>query len=674
MTDIAALVDRLIHADPYLEAHRSALMRRLEHIRRMRERITAGGIDLLDLASGHEHFGLHRFADGWVFREWAPHATDIYLVGDFSGWREDPAFTLNRLDGDGQWEIRLPADALHHKDLFRLGVHWNGGRGDRIPAYARRVVQDPDTLIFNAQVWAPETPYRWRRPEFRRADRPPLIYEVHPGMAQEEEKVGSWREFGRYTLPRVVAAGYNTIQLMAVQEHPYYGSFGYHVSNFFAASSRFGTPEELKALIDAAHEAGIAVIMDLVHSHAVSNTVEGLGQFDGTSYQYFHDGDRGRHYAWDSRCFDYGKPQVVHFLLSNCRYWLDAFHVDGFRCDGITSMLYTHHGMEKAFTGYDDYFDATVDEDALAYLALANEVIHRLRPDALTVAEDISGMPGLAVPIDRGGVGFDYRFSMGVPDMWIRLTKDTRDEDWPMGHLWHELTNRRREEKTISYVESHDQALVGDKTLMFRMADAAMYHHMSVDDADLAVDRAMALHKMIRLVTLATAGSGYLNFMGNEFGHPDWIDFPRQGNNWSYFYARRQWHLLDDPRLKYRLLARFDRRMIALFSRFDLLAQGDPSLLWKHDGDKVLAFSRAGWIFAFNFHPSQSFAGYGIPAPRGAYQLVLDTDHPDFGGHGRLQPEQVQDTSVAEDNPWGNRLSLYLPSRTGIVFKPDGQA
>jgi 1,4-alpha-glucan branching enzyme len=461
---------------------------------------------------------------------------------------------------------------------------------------------------------------------------------------------------------------------MAVQEHPYYGSFGYHVTNFFAPSSRFGTPEDLKALIDAAHEAGIAVIMDLVHSHAASNTVEGLGQFDGTPYQYFHEGDRGRHYAWDSRCFDYGKPQVVHFLLSNCRYWLDAFHVDGFRFDGITSMLYTHHGLEKAFTGYDDYFDATVDEDALAYLALANEVIHRLRPDAMTVAEDISGMPGLAVPIDQGGVGFDYRFSMGVPDLWIRLTKDTRDEDWPVGHLWHELTNRRREEKTISYAESHDQALVGDKALMFRLADAAMYAHMAVDDPNIEVDRAMALHKMIRLVTLATAGSGYLNFMGNEFGHPDWIDFPREGNNWSYFHARRQWHLLDDPRLKHRLLAGFDRRMIALFSRFDLLAQGVPSLLWDHDGDKVLAFLRAGWIFAFNFHPSQSFADYGIPAPRGAYRMVLDSDHPDFGGHGRLQPDQLQHTSAADDNPWGNRLSLYLPSRTGFVLKPDGRA
>ncbi|BBO75751.1 1,4-alpha-glucan branching enzyme [Desulfosarcina widdelii] len=670
MTTVTSLADRLIDADPYLSAHRTALTRRLAHIQTLRERITEGSVDLLDLASGHEYFGLHRTAKGWIFREWAPNATAVYLLGDFCGWQEDSAFALTQLAADGQWAIDLPANVLHHGDLFRLRIHWNGGAGDRIPAYARRVVQDPYTLIFNAQVWAPEQPYRWRCPDFRRPDRAPLIYEVHVGMAQEEEKVGSWREFTETVLPRIITAGYNTIQLMAVQEHPYYGSFGYHVSNFFAASSRFGPPEDLMALIDAAHEAGIAVIMDLVHSHAVANTVEGLGLFDGTEYQYFHQGARGHHYAWDSRCFDYGKPEVVHFLLSNCRYWLDAFHVDGFRFDGITSMLYTHHGLERAFSGYDDYFNDTVDEDALAYLALANEVIHRLRPDAMTVAEDISGMPGLALPVAEGGVGFDYRFAMGIPDNWIRLTKDTPDENWPMGHLWYELTNRRREERTISYTESHDQALVGDKTLMFRMADAAMYDHMCIDDPDLAVDRAMALHKMIRLITLATAGSGYLNFMGNEFGHPDWIDFPREGNGWSYRYARRQWHLVDAPDLKYRLLARFDRQMIGLFARFDLLAGGDPQRLWDHDSDKVLIFMRAGWVFAFNFHPERSWPDYGFPAPAGSYRMILNTDDDRFGGHGRLTADQRHQGLKDEHSPFGSRLSLYLPSRTAFALQP----
>lgn len=670
MPDINAIVDRLIALDPYLGAHRADLIRRQEHIQAMQRRVLKGRTDLLDLATGHEYFGLHRRADGWIFREWAPNATAIFLTGDFCKWSEDPAFALSRLGDEGQWEIHLPADALGHGDLYRLRVHWDGGQGDRIPAYARRVVQDPQTFIFNAQVWAPASPYRWRHAGFTRPTRPPLVYEVHVGMAQEEEKVGSWREFTEGVLPRIVSAGYNTIQLMAVQEHPYYGSFGYHVSSFFAPSSRFGPPEDLMALIDAAHGQGLAVIMDLVHSHAVSNTVEGLGMFDGTEYQYFHRGDRGRHLAWDSRCFDYGKPQVVHFLLSNCRYWLDAFHVDGFRFDGITSMLYTHHGLERSFSGYGDYFNETVDEDALAYLALANELIHAIRPDALTVAEDISGMPALPLPVEAGGMGFDYRFAMGVPDFWIRLVKDTPDEAWSMKGLWHELTNRRREERTISYTESHDQALVGDKTLMFRMADTAVYDHMTRDDPDVGVDRAMALHKMIRLVTLATAGGGYLNFMGNEFGHPGWIDFPREGNHWSYHYARRQWHLVDDPGLKYQLLSRFDRHMIERVGQSGLLEQNDLLPLWDHDPDKVLAFVRCGWVFVFNFHPTQSFPDYGIPAPSGSYRMVLDTDDRQFGGHGRLTPGQVHRTVAEQGNPWGTRLMVYLPSRTGLVLKP----
>ncbi len=670
MADISTLADRLIAADPYLKAYRKGLIQRLDNIREMRKRITQGGTDLLDLASGHEYFGLHRTKKGWAFREWAPAATAIYLIGDFSDWKENEAFALTRTGNDGQWAIDLPEDALHHQDLYRLRIHWEGGAGDRIPAYARRVVQDPYTLIFNAQVWQPDSIYKWRVSDFKRSNRPPLIYEVHVGMAQEEGKVGTWAEFTANVLPRIKASGYNTIQLMAVQEHPYYGSFGYHVSSFFAPSSRFGPPEDLMALIDTAHEQGLAVIMDLVHSHSVSNTVEGLGRFDGTEYQYFHEGPRGHHHAWDSRCFDYGKPAVVHFLLSNCRYWLDAFHVDGFRFDGITSMLYTHHGLEQAFTGYGDYFNDAVDEDALAYLALANETIHRLRPDAMTVAEDISGMPGLALPTPQGGVGFDYRFAMGVPDQWIKLTKDTPDEAWHMGHLWYELTNRREDEKTISYTESHDQALVGDKTLMFRMADAAMYEHMSVDDPDLGVDRAMALHKMIRLVTLATAGSGYLNFMGNEFGHPEWIDFPREGNNWSHHHARRQWSLADNPLLKYHFLARFDRHIITLFDENNLLMDLTPYLLWDHDQDKVLSFLRAGWLFAFNFNPSQSFDGYGIPAPADCFRMALDTDEQRFGGHGRLTAGQVHRPQKTADNPWGYRLPLYLPARSAMILKP----
>jgi 1,4-alpha-glucan branching enzyme len=627
-------------------------------------------MNLADFASGHEYFGLH-FRDGrWVFREWAPNASALYLVGEMSGWKEQKAFALERIGRQGIWEIMLPANSFQHGDLYRLRVHWPGGEGDRLPAWTRRAVQDPKTLIFNAQVWSPPTPYKWKNAAFRCPSGPRLIYEAHTGMAQDAERIGTYLEFTENILPRISRAGYNTLQLMAVQEHPYYGSFGYQVSNYFAASSRFGTPDDLKALVDTAHGLGIAVIMDIIHSHAASNEVEGIARFDGTTYQYFHKADRGHHQAWDSRCFDYGKPEVLHFLLSNCRFWLDEYRFDGFRFDGVTSMLYLHHGLEKAFTSYDDYFDGSVDEEALAYLTLANRVIHDIRPDAVTIAEDVSGMPALALPIEDGGNGFDYRFAMGVPDYWIKLTKDMPDEEWPLGHLWYELNNRREGEKTISYAESHDQALVGDKTLIFRLIDADMYDHMMVGDENLRVDRGMALHKIIRLITLATAADGYLNFMGNEFGHPEWIDFPREGNNWSYRYARRQWHLVDNPKLKYRFLALFDRDMIDMSIRFNLVGSGGPQLLLAGGTDRVLAFTRAGLLFAFNFHPTRSHFDYRFEVSPGRYDILLDSDDIRYGGHGRLSKDQAHLTlPEKKDGQIRHMISLYLPTRTAVVLK-----
>jgi 1,4-alpha-glucan branching enzyme len=660
---------RLIDKDPYLNPYAQIIQRRLSKIGQTQSRLTRGKMTLADFAAGHEYFGLHFVGNQWIFREWAPNASHIFLVGDMTGWQNKNEFALTPLD-DGVWEIRLPAETFKHKDLYRLHIIWPGGEGDRIPAYARRVVQDPQTLIFNAQVWLPARPYQWRCRNFQNPSQAPLIYEVHIGMAQEAEKIGSYLEFTTNVLPRVVAAGYNTLQIMAIQEHPYYGSFGYQISNFFAASSRFGTPEEFKYLIDEAHRAGLSVIMDIIHSHAVNNEVEGLSRFDGTLHQYFHEGPRGFHTAWDSRCFDYGKIQVLHFLLSNCRFWLDEYHLDGFRFDGVTSMLYHDHGLGKAFTSYDDYYGDNVDEDALTYLALANQLIHDIRPDAITIAEDVSGMPGLAVSVDGEGYGFDYRFAMGIPDFWIKLIKEVSDEDWPMGRLWYELINRRSDEKTISYAESHDQALVGDQSIIFRLIGSDMYDHMRVEDDNIKVDRGVALQKMIRMITMATAGNGYLNFMGNEFGHPEWIDFPREGNNWSYKYARRQWHLLDNPKLKYQFLAQFDRDMIALAKKIQLLDSPDPHLLYEHSDNKVIVFERANLLFAFNFHPDQSYSDYRFEAPPGKYRMILNSDAAQYNGHKRLVPKQEHTTLKEKvDHGSKNYLSLYLPTRTAVVLQ-----
>jgi 1,4-alpha-glucan branching enzyme len=657
--------------DPWLDPYRDAIARRRRHAAELEARLTGGRMSLADFASGHEYFGLHRTPDGWVLREWAPHAERILLTGSFSDWQESTRYALQRTDDQGTWELRLPSEALSHGDLFRLRLYWPGGSGDRIPAWIRRVVQDPETKIFNAQVWAPREPYRWQHPDLP-AGEPvvPLIYEAHVGMAQEREGVGTYAEFREKTLPRIVDAGYNTLQLMAVAEHPYYGSFGYHVSSFFAASSRFGTPEDLKALVDAAHGAGLAVIMDLVHSHAVLNEVEGLSRFDGTRYQYFHDGERGHHRAWDSRCFDYGKPQVLHFLLSNCRFWCDEYRLDGFRFDGVTSMLYRHHGLGPAFVSYAPYFDDSVDEDALAYLTLANRVIHAVRPSAITIAEDVSGMPGLAAPAEDGGCGFDFRLAMGVPDCWFKLVKDIPDENWNLDWLWFELTNRRSDERVISYVECHDQALVGGQSFIFEMVDADMYDGMHRTSNRLAVDRGIALHKMARLATLAAAGHGYLNFMGNEFGHPEWVDFPREGNRWSYHYARRQWSLRDDPALLFHALGDFDRAAVGIIRDRLVLQDAFPQWVTRHNDDKFLAFERSGLFFLFNFSPARSLVDYTVATPPGDYDWLLDTDETRFGGQGRIAPRQrFHSLPIAADGTPRHSIRVYLPARTAMVLQ-----
>ena len=663
---------KIIKNDPWLKDYEPAIAGRHQHaVDKIAELTQGGKTSLSDFATGYLYFGLHKTSTGWVFREWAPNATEIYLVGDFNKWQEKPQYRLKRLKNSGNWEIKLKENALKHGDLYKLKVYWEGGCGERIPAWCRRVVQDDETKIFSAQVWNPEKPYVWKKKTFRPNTSPLLIYECHIGMSQDAEKVGTYNEFRENVLPRVVADGYNCIQIMAIQEHPYYGSFGYHVSSFFAASSRFGTPEELKQLIDEAHRQGVAVIMDIVHSHAVKNEIEGLGNFAGDPCQYFNQGGRREHPAWDSLCFDYGKNEVLHFLLSNCKFWLDEYHFDGFRFDGVTSMLYYSHGLGEAFCNYGDYFNGHQDDNAICYLTLANSLIHEVNPKAITIAEEVSGMPGLAAPFESGGYGFDYRMAMNIPDYWIKTIKEKKDEDWKPSSMFWEVTNRRADEKTISYCESHDQALVGDKTIIFRLIDADMYWHFKKGDENYAVERGIALHKMIRLLTASTINGGYLNFMGNEFGHPEWIDFPREGNGWSYKYARRQWSLVDNKELCFHYLGDFDRDMLAVIKSEKNIQKTPVVEVWHNDGDQVLAYSRNDMVFVFNFSYNRSFTDYGFMVPQGAYDVILNTDATQYGGHG-LNDDSIRhftnyDPLLERDGKgW---LKLYLPARSALVLK-----
>ena len=630
-------------------------------------RATRDGQTLNDFANAHAYFGFHHVPGGWYYREWAPSAYQLYLEGDFNGWNQT-SHPLTSL-GNGNWEIFLPGDdALWDGCKVKTVVDANMTRTEHIPLYARRVVQDKATLTFSAEVVDDCKKFEWTDDNFQ-AEGSLFIYEAHVGMAQEEGRIGTYREFADNILPRIKRGGYNTVQLMAIMEHPYYGSFGYQVSNFFAASSWFGKPEDLKYLINTAHNMGIRVLLDVVHSHAVKNTAEGINMFDGTTWQFFHDGSKGDHPAWGTKCFDYGKTGVLHFLLSNLKFWMTEYHFDGFRFDGVTSMLYHDHGLGTDFNTNDKYFSYNTHTEAITYLQLANELVRQVNPNAITIAEDMSGMPGMCLPISDGGIGFNYRLGMGLPDMWVHTVKEQKDEFWDIFRMWCEMCMRRPGEKTVAYVESHDQALVGDKTLIFRLADAAMYTDMEKRTHNPVIDRAIALHKMIRLFTLAGGGEAYLNFMGNEFGHPEWIDFPREGNGWSFHYCRRQWSLRDNPDLKYQWLGQFDEDMIHLAKEVDLFSMnmGDLRLI---DSDRqIIAFYRKGLLFAFNFSPSNSYTDVTVSLPAIAdYEVALCSDDSKYGGNDLIAHMKYK-AQVAKDG--SSSVKLYLPARTAIVLKEE---
>ena len=653
---------KIFQYDPNLRFFEKDFDLRMENYRSKLAQLTGPGQTLADFANGHHFFGFHRTDRGWIYREWAPAAEKLYLTGDFCGW-DRYANPMEKKE-NGVFELFLPGlDRLYEGCRVMTVVISGGKELERIPLYATRVEQDPTDHSWNAVIHISRD-FQWTDAGFKPRKKP-LIYECHIGMAQEEGRVGTYREFREKILPRIKALGYNTIQIMAIMEHPYYASFGYQVTNFFAASSRFGKPEELKELVNAAHKMGIAVLLDVVHSHACKNTREGINEFDGTAYQFFHEGPRGEHSAWGTKCFNYGKNEVIHFLLSNLKYWQEEYHFDGFRFDGVTSMLYLDHGLGSSFDNYDKYFSMNTDTEAMTYLQLATTLVRQVNPNAILISEDMSAMPGMCVPIAEGGIGFDYRLAMGEPDLWIRLLKECPDEQWDFNKIYYELTIRRPKEKVIGYCESHDQALVGDKTLMFRLCDQEMYWSMNKGSQSLVIDRGIALHKLLRLITMTLGGEGYLTFMGNEFGHPEWIDFPREGNGWSYHYCRRQWSLAENPDLRYGDLLAFEKAMVAAAKKYRVLG-GKERQLWLDNSAKTLVYQKGGGLFAFNFHPENSYEGCFLRMPEaGEYDVVMSTDDFCFGGQGRIW-HQTYETVEYNGMPG---IRLYLPSRTAVMLK-----
>jgi len=678
---------KIFQIDPMLQGYKYHLEYRYSLYRRIRSDIDEHEGGLEAFSRSYEKFGFNRSAEGVTYREWAPGAHSAALVGDFNNW--NPNADRMSKNEYGVWEVFLPNNAdgsspIPHGSRVKVRMDTPSGIKDSIPAWIKYSVQAPGEIPYDGIYYDPpeEVKYVFKHPQPKRP-KSLRIYETHVGMSSPEPKINTYANFRDDVLPRIKKLGYNAVQIMAIQEHSYYGSFGYHVTNFFAPSSRFGTPEDLKSLIDRAHELGLLVLMDVVHSHASSNTLDGLNGFDGTDTHYFHSGPRGHHWMWDSRLFNYGNWEVLRFLLSNARWWLEEYKFDGFRFDGVTSMMYTHHGLQVSFTGnFNEYFGFATDVDAVVYLMLVNDLIHGLYPEAVSIGEDVSGMPTFAIPVHDGGVGFDYRLHMAVADKWIELMNQS-DEAWKMGDIVHTLTNRRWLEKCVTYSESHDQALVGDKTIAFWLMDKDMYDFMALDrPATPTIDRGIALHKMIRLITMGLGGEGYLNFMGNEFGHPEWIDFPRgpqrlpngkfiPGNNNSYDKCRRRFDLGDADYLRYHGMQEFDRAMQHLEEKYGFMTDDHQYISRKHEEDKVIVFEKGDLVFVFNFHCNNSYFDYRVGCRRpGVYKVALDSDAGLFGGFGRIHHAAEHFTTDCSHDNRPHSFSVYTPSRTCVVYAP----
>jgi 1,4-alpha-glucan branching enzyme len=692
--------------DDTLWSHAEHFKYRWNILRNIRNAIDQNEGGLEKFSQGWKYYGFNRGeCDGkrgiW-YREWAPGAKALALVGEFNNWepRQQDWAIKNEY---GVWCLFMPdnpdgSSAIPHRTKIKCRVETiSGSWVEKIPAWIKWATQEWNEVLFNGVYWEPpevgapgevhpdkKYTFKYPRPPRPRALR---IYECHVGMSSEEPKVNSYLEFRKDMLPRIRKLGYNAIQIMAIQEHAYYGSFGYHVTNFFGASSRCGTPEELKAMIDEAHRLGMIVLMDIVHSHASKNTNDGINMFDGTDAMYFHSGARGNHWMWDSRLFNYGNWETLRFLLSNARWWMDEYKFDGYRFDGVTSMMYHHHGLSYAFTGhYDEYFGMNTDVDAVVYMMLMNNMIHDLFPNAVVIGEDVSGMPTFCRPWYEGGVGFDFRLNMAIADKWIDTMK-LNDYDWGMGDLVHTMTNRRYAEACVGYAESHDQALVGDKTIAFWLMDKEMYDYMALPGhgpSSPIIDRGIALHKMIRLITMACGGESYLNFMGNEFGHPEWIDFPRDdtydpstgafvpGNGGSLEKCRRRWDLCDADFLKYKFLVAFDRAMTHLDKAFGFMSAPHQYISRKCESDKMIVIERGDLVMVFNFHPTSSYTDYKVGClNNGPYKLLLSSDEEVFGGWRNLSKETDGEhhTQGQHDNR-PNSFLVYAPSRTCAVYGP----
>ncbi|KAI8557559.1 hypothetical protein RHMOL_Rhmol04G0020000 [Rhododendron molle] len=558
---------------------------------------------------------------------------DIYkIVNDpvsrakFRAKKPPLPYWLETRKGRKAW-LKKYMPAIPHGSKYRVYFNTSDGPLERVPAWAPYVVPDADGNQAFAVHWEPppEYTYKWKHkhPEVPKSLR---IYECHVGISGLEPKIASFNDFTEKVLPYVKEAGYNVIQLIGLVEHKDYFTIGYRVTNLYAVSSRYGTPDDFKRLVDEAHGLGLLVFLDIVHSYSAADEMVGLSLFDGSNDCFFHTGKRGHHKFWGTRMFKYGDVDVLHFLLSNLNWWVVEYHIDGLQFHSLASMIYTHNGFASLSGDMEEYCNQYVDKDALMYLILANEILHALHPKIITIAEDATLYPGLCEPTSQGGLGFDYFVNLSASEMWSSLLGNVPDCDWNMSKIVSTLIgNKHSADKMLLYAENHNQSISGGCSFGEILLGEPREH---ASDRKASILRGSSLHKMIRLISFTIGGHAYLNFMGNEFGHP--------------------------------------KDMMNVDEKERILSRGLPNIHHVNDTTMVISYLRGPLLFIFNFHPTTSYERYSVGVEEaGEYQVILNSDEKRYGGQALIEQDQyIRKTVSKRMDGLRNCLEVPLPNRS----------
>ena len=610
----------------------------------------------------YEKLGAHRVqaeaVEGTYFAVWAPDARRVCVIGDFNGWRRDTA-PLRPRGKSGLWEGFVPSVDRGAVYKYWIESRYNGYRVEKADPFAVFAETPPKTASI---VW--DTDYEWGDREWmstrgeRNSLRAPIsVYEVHLGSWRRPPKDNrslTYRELAPQLADYVRQMGFTHVEFMPVMEHPFYGSWGYQTTGYFAPTSRYGTPQDFMYLIDHLHRNGIGVLLDWVPSHFPSDE-HGLAYFDGTHLYEHADPRKGFHPDWKSFIFNYGRPEVRSFLLSSAMFWLDRYHADGLRVDAVASMLYLDYSREEG-EWIPNQFGGRENLDAISFLRRFNQETYAAYPDTQTMAEESTAWPMVSRPTYLGGLGFGLKWDMG----WMHDTLSYMSHD-PVHRRFHhqELTFRALYAFTENFLLplSHDEVVHGKKSLLSKMPG---------DDWQKAANLRLLLAYMY------TQPGKKLLFMGGEFGQ--WREWDHDGS--------LEWDALGQD---------FHASLKRLTSGLNRVYRTEPALHeldadpagfeWVDANDSessALSYLRKATsgdliLVVCNFTPvARKGHRVGVPRP-GFWREVLNTDAAEYGGSGVGNGEGLE----SREAPFHGRphsLDVTLPPLAAVVFKRDTTA